>query len=103
MTSQTIDFIPAVAPVSDPDPIVGGRVELQLLTTLKCNLKCTYCSLGVGDVLGSQTELKYDIDQLARFVDTHLKGKEIYVTFYGGEPTLNRSMPSRSSVRPRRQ
>ncbi len=28
-------------PVSDPDPIVGGRVELQLLTTLKCNLKCT--------------------------------------------------------------
>ena len=40
---------------SDPDPIVGGRVELQLLTTLKCNLKCTYCSLGVGEVLGSQT------------------------------------------------
>ena len=34
-------------PESDPDPIVGGRVELQLLTTLKCNLKCTYCSLGV--------------------------------------------------------
>ena len=35
------------------DPIVGNRVELQLLTTLKCNLKCSYCSLGVGDVLGS--------------------------------------------------
>jgi radical SAM protein with 4Fe4S-binding SPASM domain len=79
-------------PVSDPDPIVGGRVELQLLTTLKCNLKCTYCSLGVGEVLGSQTELKYDIDQLAAFVDTHLAGKEIYVTFYGGEPTLNVDM-----------
>lgn len=39
---------------SDVAPIVGDRVELQLLTTLKCNLKCTYCSLGVGDVLGSQ-------------------------------------------------
>ena len=26
--------------------IVGKRVELQLLTTLTCNLKCTYCSLG---------------------------------------------------------
>jgi hypothetical protein len=39
------------------DPIVGHRVELQLLTTLKCNLKCSYCSLGVGEVLGSQTEL----------------------------------------------
>ncbi|WP_199154540.1 radical SAM protein [Chromobacterium sp. ASV23] len=70
-------------------PIVGARVELQLLTTLKCNLKCTYCSLGVGEVLGSQTELEYDIEQLAVFVDTHLAGKDVYVTFYGGEPTLN--------------
>ena len=78
--------------VSDIDPIVGGRVELQLLTTLKCNLKCSYCSLGVGEVLGSQTELKYDIDQLAAFVEQHLGGKEVYVTFYGGEPTLNREM-----------
>ncbi|MCM2307968.1 MAG: SPASM domain-containing protein [Sulfuritalea sp.] len=83
---------PTPQPVSDPDPIVGGRVELQLLTTLKCNLKCTYCSLGVGDMLGSQTELKYDIEQLAAFVDRHLQGKEIYVTFYGGEPTLNLPM-----------
>ena len=78
--------------VSDIDPIVGGRVELQLRTTLKCNLKCSYCSLGVGEVLGSQTELKYDIDQLAAFVEQHLGGKEVYVTFYGGEPTLNREM-----------
>jgi len=73
-------------------PIVGGRVELQLLTTLKCNLKCTYCSLGVGEVLGSQTELSYDIDQLAAFVDRHLAGKEVYVTFYGGEPMLNKGL-----------
>ena len=82
----------SATPVSDPDPIVGGRVELQLLTTLKCNLKCTYCSLGVGEVLGSQTELRYDMDQLAAFVDKHLTGKEVYVTFYGGEPTLNMRM-----------
>ncbi|MDA8093430.1 MAG: radical SAM protein [Betaproteobacteria bacterium] len=92
MTVRTLDIASAVAPVSDADPVVGGRVELQLLTTLKCNLKCTYCSLGVGEVLGSQTEIEYDIDQLAAFVDTHLRGKEIYVTFYGGEPTLNRGM-----------
>jgi radical SAM protein with 4Fe4S-binding SPASM domain len=43
----------------------------------------------VGDVLGSQTELEYDIDQLAAFVERHLRAKEVYVTFYGGEPTLN--------------
>ncbi len=71
------------------EAIVGNRVELQLLTTLKCNLKCTYCSLGVGNVLGSQQEVTYTLDQLALFIDQHLSGKEIYVTFYGGEPTLN--------------
>ena len=87
-----VQLTPKPQPVSDADPIVGGRVELQLLTTLKCNLKCTYCSLGVGDMLGSQTELKYDIEQLAAFVARHLQGKEIYVTFYGGEPTLNLPM-----------
>ena len=83
---------PAMSDRSDVAPIVGDRVELQLLTTLKCNLKCTYCSLGVGDVLGSQNELKYDLDQLTRFVDKHLADKEVYVTFYGGEPTLNHRM-----------
>ena len=83
---------PIVIHRDEADPIVGHRVELQLLTTLKCNLKCSYCSLGVGEVLGSQTELGYDIDDLARFVDTHLAGKEVYVTFYGGEPTLNRPL-----------
>lgn len=95
MSTQTLHFapfVPVADPVYDPHPIVGDRVELQLLTTLKCNLKCTYCSLGVGEVLGSQTELGYDIDQLAAFIDRHLKGKEIYVTFYGGEPTLNQDM-----------
>jgi len=69
--------------------IAGRRVELQLLTTLRCNLKCSYCSLGVGDVLGSQREVTYTLDALDRFIATHLAGHEIYVTFYGGEPTLN--------------
>ena len=80
--------IPAneVAPVS---PIVGDRVELQLLTTLKCNLKCTYCSLGVGDVVGSQDKVSYDLDMLGAFIEKHLSKHEVYVTFYGGEPTLN--------------
>lgn len=89
-------FLPAKAgqtiPESHPNPIVVGRVELQLLTTLKCNLKCSYCSLGVGDVLGSQVHVEYDIEQLVAFVDKHLQGKEVYVTFYGGEPTLNKPL-----------
>ncbi|MFN4148316.1 MAG: radical SAM protein, partial [Rhodocyclaceae bacterium] len=90
-TTHVVSATRSIA-VSAASPIVGHRVELQLLTTLKCNLKCTYCSLGVGNVLGSQTEIAYDLDQLAAFIDKHLRGKEIYVTFYGGEPTLNRRM-----------
>ncbi len=69
--------------------IVGQRVELQLLTTLKCNLRCSYCSLGVGEVLNSQKHAAYSIDQLETFVRTHLEDKEVYITLYGGEPTLN--------------
>lgn len=90
--STSVPLTPSAVPAPCVGPIVGDRVELQLLTTLKCNLKCTYCSLGVGQVLGSQAELEYDIDQLAAFVDRHLAGKDVYVTFYGGEPTLNRPM-----------
>ena len=70
-------------------PIVGSRVELQLLTTLTCNLKCTYCSLGVGDVVGSQDKVSYTVDALDAFISKHLSGHEVYVTFYGGEPTPN--------------
>jgi len=77
-------------PGSDPDAIVGSRVELQLLTTLRCNLKCTYCSESVGDVVGSAGHVSYTLDQLDAFIRTHLAGREIYVTFYGGEPTLNK-------------
>jgi uncharacterized protein len=79
----------AQAPESTP-AIIGQRVELQLLTTLRCNLHCAYCSLGVGDVLGSQREVHYSLEELDAFIAKHLAGREIYVTFYGGEPTLNR-------------
>lgn len=80
----------APAPHSDPDAILGGRVELQLLTTLRCNLKCSYCSAAVGDVLGSQGHVDYSFEALERFIATHLSHHEVYVTFYGGEPTMNR-------------
>jgi len=83
--------VPHAQQPSGVPAIPGHRVELQLLTTLKCNLKCTYCSLGVGDVLGSQTHVDYSLEQLAAFVDKHLAGYETYVTFYGGEPTLNKA------------
>jgi len=92
--STPIAFFPSRSPeIAETDlnvsPIVGSRVELQLLTTLTCNLKCTYCSLGVGDVVGSQDKVSYTIDALDAFIRKHLSAHEVYVTFYGGEPTLN--------------
>jgi len=92
--STPITFFPSRSPeISETDPnvspIVGNRVELQLLTTLTCNLKCTYCSLGVGEVVGSQGKVSYTVDVLDAFIRKHLSGHEVYVTFYGGEPTLN--------------
>lgn len=79
----------AVEISSELSPIVGNRVELQLLTTLTCNLKCTYCSLGVGDMVGSQGKVSYTLDALDSFIKKYLAAHEIYITFYGGEPTLN--------------
>lgn len=66
------------------------RVELQLFTTLNCNLECKYCSEDVGEIKNSQGTIEYTLDQLEEFVNTHFHDKEIIVTFYGGEPTLNR-------------
>jgi uncharacterized protein len=80
----------SAAPAQPGAAITGNRVELQLLTTLRCNLKCTYCSIAEGEVLGSQGNVSYTPEALDTFIRTHLAGLETYVTFYGGEPTLNR-------------
>lgn len=80
-------------PTLDPNAgpaIEGSVVELQLFTTLKCNLKCTYCSEAVGDVVNSQAHVSYSPEVLDRFIATHIGEREVYVTFYGGEPVLNR-------------
>ena len=70
--------------------IRGNKVEIQISTTLKCNLSCSYCVLAEGDVLDSQGKPVYTLDQLELFVQTHLSDKEIYFTFFGGEPLMNR-------------
>lgn len=69
--------------------IIGDRVELNLFTTLKCNLRCSYCTEADGGSLGTQGDVTYSIDALKTFVKTHARQKEVVVTFYGGEPTLN--------------
>jgi len=84
-----MNAIPSSLPFGQADshPIIGSRVELNLFTTLRCNLKCTYCS--EGGVVNSQGKVSYSLDALDNFIRTHLDAHEKYVTFYGGEPTLN--------------
>jgi uncharacterized protein len=77
----------SLAIAANDSPIIGSRVELNLFTTLSCNLKCTYCSESA--VVGSQGKVSYSPDALDTFIRTHLSEHEVYVTFYGGEPTLN--------------
>lgn len=90
MSQAPLVFHPSRPQVSAVEPIVGSRVELQLLTTLRCNLKCSYCSIAEGEVLESQGNVSYDIEQLDAFIQKHLAKHDVYVTFYGGEPTLNK-------------
>ena len=66
------------------------KIELQLLTTLQCNLKCSYCSEEVGGTRSPvPTPIEYTYEQLDAFVNKFLDGVGVYVTFYGGEPTMN--------------
>ena len=69
--------------------IRGNRVELQLFTTLKCNLRCSYCAVDDSGALGTQRNTSYSVDELEAFINTQLAGKEVYFTFFGGEPLLN--------------
>lgn len=71
-------------------PLLGERVEIQLFTTLSCNISCDYCVMAVGDVLGSQGKPQYSIPQLKQWTQTHALGKQLAFTFFGGEPLLNR-------------
>jgi len=58
-----------------------------ILTTGQCNLKCGYCGGSFSQEVVPY-EVKYDIDDLARF----LKGvRDLAIAFYGGEPLLNPS------------
>ena len=69
--------------------IRGNKVELQLFTTLKCNLRCSYCAVDDSGALGTQRNTSYTVDELETFVNTQLSDKEVYITFFGGEPLLN--------------
>jgi uncharacterized protein len=62
-------------------------MELQLFTTMECNLRCTYCS--EANVLDSQKKVTYSDEELDDFIQNNFNDKDLSITFYGGEPTMN--------------
>ncbi|MHC1601068.1 MAG: TIGR04084 family radical SAM/SPASM domain-containing protein [Candidatus Nezhaarchaeales archaeon] len=56
-----------------------------ILTTGKCNLKCSYCGGSFPEHL-VPSDVKYTINDLNDFLDNI---EDLIITFYGGEPLLN--------------
>lgn len=56
-----------------------------ILTTGKCNLKCTYCGGSFPERL-VPSNVKYTIKELSDFL---CNVKDLTIAFYGGEPLLN--------------
>jgi uncharacterized protein len=61
-------------------------VEIHLFTTLACNLKCSYCC--IQDIVGEKAFPKYSHDDLDLWL-RRFYGRQVMITFYGGEPTVN--------------
>ena len=63
-----------------------SRLILSICPTLACNFKCSYCFESFkrdNKVMSRKT-----IDQLINFIRQHKKCRELFVTWYGGEPTM---------------
>ncbi|MFW9918723.1 MAG: TIGR04084 family radical SAM/SPASM domain-containing protein [Candidatus Thorarchaeota archaeon] len=58
-------------------------MNYHMVLTRRCNLNCHYCH--GGEESGPDGELKYSVDDLARFLE---KDYAPQLMFYGGEPTL---------------
>lgn len=64
------------------------KVEIVLNSTTACNMECQYCFLGSNQ----NNELRLDSQIAVEFIKKIIKisdKKNIYINFFGGEPTLN--------------
>lgn len=59
-------------------------MQYHVLTTERCNLKCTYCG-GTRDIPGVPLDIEYKMMDLVDFIS---KDPEAVIGFYGGEPLL---------------
>ncbi|HDL01968.1 MAG TPA: SPASM domain-containing protein [candidate division Zixibacteria bacterium] len=64
----------------------SSRLDLSLCPTLMCNFRCPYCfehSQQISTVMNKDT-----INRLISFIEKQNSANRLYITWYGGEPTL---------------
>ncbi len=59
-------------------------MQYHVLTTERCNLKCTYCG-GTREIPGVPLDIEYEMTDLVDFIS---KDPEAVIGFYGGEPLM---------------
>ncbi len=69
------------------------NVEFNIYATYKCNLKCTYCCREAQEGIHERSsQIEWTLEDMERFCQTWLKDRHIYITWNGGEPTLNEKL-----------
>ncbi len=70
-------------------------LKLVIATTTKCNARCRYCF----ECDGSRKDMGPGVEEnITKFIDKHIrKNKEVYISWFGGEPLLNTGLIDRVS------
>ncbi|MBU7028804.1 MAG: SPASM domain-containing protein [Theionarchaea archaeon] len=81
-----LDPLPEITP-PDTVPITGASLNVSH----DCNLSCRYCYGGGGTYVGEKCYMDEPVGELSidRLIEWSNGKKEVYVTFFGGEPLLN--------------
>lgn len=64
------------------------RVDFSFVPSLRCNLKCSFCSYSAGPA----NELRLDVDQARRFIGTVDWNRISSWGFYGGEVSIETAL-----------
>ncbi|MEK3668919.1 MULTISPECIES: radical SAM protein [Paenibacillus] len=75
-----------------PGIIQGGIEQIIIELTEKCNLRCKYCLYQEDNVDTrnfSKQDMDWEVARKALDYISHNVGKELALTFYGGEPLVN--------------
>lgn len=76
----------------------SNHLDLTILTTTACNMRCTYCFERLEAIMASEKISDQIMDFIERYNDNN-NLKSIHITWFGGEPLLNLSLIRNLSVK----